>query len=166
MAFAEDIHKHKHSKLKNVGPDDHHVPFAGFAQGFRAVQVGQQSIPNVTFTKLDWHAEDFDLANEFDLDNDQFVPSVNGYYLLCGHVTLINLGDGKKIICSIFRNGNRQSEGRTTVGGTDYVGVFVSDILYLTTSDIIELRVYHNHGSAIWTTGSGPGSAFAGWRLR
>jgi len=24
MAFAEDIHKHKHSKLKNVGPDDHH----------------------------------------------------------------------------------------------------------------------------------------------
>lgn len=137
----------------------------GFAQGFRAQPNAQQSIPNTTFTKLNFHVEDFDLANEFDLDTDQFVPSVDGYYFLCGHGTLIDLADGKKIILSIYKNGSRHAEGRSTVGGTDYVGVFVSDILYLTTEDIIELRLYHNQGYARNTTGNGVGVAFSAWRL-
>jgi len=137
----------------------------GFAQGFRVVQTSQQFIPWAVFTKLNWHVEEFDLADEFNLTEDEFVPSVNGYYLFCGHVTLINLGDGKKIICSIFKNGARHAEGRSTVGGIDYVGVFVSEILYLTTDDVIDLRVYHSHGASRYTSGSGVGVAFSGWRL-
>lgn len=140
-------------------------PTGGFNQGFRAVQTAQQTIPTATFTKINFHSEDYDLANEFSLVNDQFVPSANGYYLICGHCTLINLADGKKIIVSIYKNGARFSEGRTTVGGTDYVGVFVSDVLYLLATDTIELRVYHNHGANLNTTGSGVGVAFSAWRL-
>jgi hypothetical protein len=49
MAFAEDIHKHKHSKLQNVGPDDHHRKWGLFDE---PSWIRTLFLPLGTFTKV------------------------------------------------------------------------------------------------------------------
>ena len=49
MAFAEDIHKHKHSKLTNIGPDDHHRKWGLFDE---PSWIRTLFLPLGTFTKV------------------------------------------------------------------------------------------------------------------
>lgn len=49
MAFAEDIHKHKHIKLKNVGPDDHHRKWGLFDE---PSWIRTQYLPLGKFSKV------------------------------------------------------------------------------------------------------------------
>lgn len=137
-----------------------------FNQGFRAHQTVNQTINPNTFTKLNFHVEDYDLASEFNLAVDRFTPSKNGYYIFVGAGRIKNLGANKKIIVSLFLNGARNSEGRTVTAVTDYIGVFVSDILQLTTSDFVELFIFQNSGILTTAGNEIAPSFFAGWRLR
>lgn len=117
------------------------------ARGYRSAA---QSIPDSTYTKVEIDTEVFDEQNELDVaTNHRFTASVAGYYYCYGIVTLVNLGDGKKIIVAIYVNGTNAGYARTTVGGTDYAGMAASIVQYLEANDYVELYVYHNHGAAL-----------------
>lgn len=162
IAHSSELFSALHADLTDVAPGQH-----AFNVGFRAHQDADQIIPNTTFTKLDFTRSDFNLGFHFSEVTDLFTAPADGIYEFVGSGRLKNLGDGKKIIVSLFLNGVRYSEGRTTVGGTDYVAVFVADRIELALNDTMGLYIFHNHGvTGLRTAGNeiAP-SFFSGWRV-
>lgn len=93
--------------------------------------------------------ETLDVEGWFDLPNTKYAPQDAGYYLIGGLCTIQTLGDAKKYILHIYKNGAQEiTIGRGTTGVEDYAGVAGASIVYFNGStDYVELYFYHNHGS-------------------
>lgn len=84
----------------------------------------------------------------------RYVADGDGWRIMTITGTLVNLGDGKKIIVTGYKNGSGVVYARTTVGGTDYVGQSAAKAIYMTDGQTLVMKIYHNHGSNLNT---GPG---------
>lgn len=142
----------------------HHSKTVG--QGFRAWRNTTQSIPTATATVIVFNTEVFDTDNEYDTANGKYTPQTAGYYTIHTNIVLDSLGDGKKFIAGIKKNGTWEAMDRGIVGGTDLVGACVSCVLYFNGStDYVEAVFYHDHGSALNTNASAGYCTFSGWLL-
>lgn len=116
----------------------------------RAYRTTTQSINNAAATKVQLDGESYDVGSNFDnATNYRFVAPVTGYYMVVGSVAFDDLADGKQSIAYIYVNGSPVTQARTmTAGATEDTETTVSDIIYLTASQYVELYCLHNHGSA------------------
>lgn len=145
------------------------VPASAVSTGalaFRAWRNGDQTIPIVTYTKIQLNSEETDTAGAFDsTTNYRFQPTVAGYYSVSWMVTGVSAtsASGK-----LYKNGSPHSEGTwaSPVNGT--VRSAGSDVVFLNGStDYIELWAYIDGSSSPHVYGaSSDQTYFSGFLIR
>lgn len=130
------------AKIANttVGPEKLNIPYKVIVTG------GTTSTNNATPTKCLLTSESKDPNNNF-ADNKYTVP-VTGYYLVCGMVDFDSNASGQRA-AYIYVNG---TAGPTSEHGANPAGFHferVSDILFLTQGDYVELYGYQSAGGTL-----------------
>lgn len=137
--------------------------FAGTGPAFSAYQnVAQTSIANLTFTKLNLQAKEFDTATCFDATtNYRFTPNVAGYYQVSGQALCSPSASGMVLI-SIYKNGTRFKDGLATPNGSSIAAeCVVSSLVYMNGStDYVELYFFQSSGSAMSLQSNAPSSNY------
>jgi len=112
-----------------------------------AYRITNQSIPDITPTKVQLNTKSYDTQGEFDsTTNYRFTVTVAGYYWLYGQVYWG--GGASNIISSmIFLNGSEISH-IDLQQGSQYNANSVGTLFYLTVGDYVELYCYHNSGGS------------------
>jgi len=114
----------------------------------RAYISADQSIPNNSWTKVEFDAEDFDQQSEFDsATNYRFTATVTGYYQVNCRVEFDYHTAGSRGI-AIYVNGAVNSYGSSFMGSAA-IGALVNDIVYLTAGQYIEVFVFQDSGGAL-----------------
>lgn len=135
----------------------------GNGPAFSAYQSSAQTgIANLTFTKMNLQAEEFDTASCFDnTTNYRFTPNVAGYYQVNGHV-LGSPSAGGMVLVSIYKNGTRFKDGLATPNGSSIAAeCVVSSLVYMNGStDYVELYVFQSSGSAMSLQSNAPSSNY------
>ncbi len=115
----------------------------------RAYRDATQAITTDTWTKVQLNAETFDINNEFDsATNYRFTATVAGYYLVSGALKYTNVAPSLPFHIAFYKNGAVYSQIRTftmALAGDDE-GIGMSDIIYLTAGQYVELWTYHYMG--------------------
>jgi len=113
--------------------------------GFRAYRTTSQTIPNGTWTKVEYNTEEYDTLGEYDhVTNFRFTATKAGKYLVTAICGLDNMGDGKIVTLMIRKNGGvaRRLVTSTTgaAGGVCFSG---AGIMNLDANDYLEVWLYH-----------------------
>lgn len=110
--------------------------------------ANQLDIPNTTYTKVLFDAEDYDLGGDFRADgvNSDFTCPVTGYYLIHGMINWVNIVADKIYRANIAINNIIISSGLIQSSVNDNVSSYITDILHLNINDVVDLRGYHNAG--------------------
>ena len=117
---------------------------------FHAYRTTAQTIPNITFTKLQLNVERFDTGGMYDnTTNYRYTPTVAGKYIFVGTVGFSAVADQITVIVSIYKNGsvicNNISTTSTVVSTSiELQSSIVTDMNGST--DYIELYVYQGTG--------------------
>jgi hypothetical protein len=82
----------------------------------------------------------------FDNNNNRIKVNIPGYYKVSAQIALVSPGDA---LIRIMKNGSENSRGNRTTLSSGYLYLVVSDIIYLTPSDYIELSCYIQNSSAL-----------------
>lgn len=116
---------------------------------------GAQSIPNVTWTKIQWLTRDFDPFIWWDATNFRFQPKVPGYYRVT--VSIQFNAAAQYVLAAIYKNGislaprSQMVFNATTTNG---VSPNVSPVVYLNgTTDYLETWGYQASGAALNVVG-------------
>jgi hypothetical protein len=124
----------------------------------RAYISAAQAIPDNTWTKIQFNAENFDEKSEFDpVTNFEFTAKEEGYYQVNARTefTLTTLVDGSHISIAIYVNGSVWAYGNSlqvsTDGASSKTMVYnnapvVSDVVYLQAGQTISIYVYQFTG--------------------
>ncbi len=129
---------------------------AGNGPAFSAYRSTNQSINNVTLTKVQCDTEEFDTNSNYDNStNYRFTPTVAGYYQVNGEIRMA--GSAATLIATIYKNGSEFKRGiQTGNAGSTGQAVNVSALIYLNgSSDYIELYVFQSSGGALNIEGTG-----------
>lgn len=123
----------------------------GIAYRFRATR-GTQSIPNATWTKVEFNSEDYDPYGDYDhVTNYRYTAPVDGRYVIAALATISLSTASARTILAIYVNGARISRGNQIIaegsGSEDY-GVVAADVLDLAANDYIEIFIYHDNGAS------------------
>jgi hypothetical protein len=123
--------------------------------GFRAYRTAAQSITQMTWTKVQYNTEEYDIQGEYDhVTNFRFTATKAGKYLVTAICGLDSLSDGKVVTLVVARNGDtttwvgaRRLVTATTgaAGGLCFSG---SGIMNLAANDYIEIYVLHTDTAA------------------
>ena len=111
---------------------------------------GNQTINNVTSTKVNFSNTSFDTASDFDTSNARFIPSVEGYYQLNAHFsTNAYGGNSTNNLIRLYKNGAPVARGS---GGYNATGAWfygtVSALVYANgTTDYFEIYIYQSSGT-------------------
>jgi hypothetical protein len=122
---------------------------------FSAYRSTNQSVSNVTFTKVQCNIEEFDTNSNYDnTTNYRFTPTVAGYYQVNAEVKMV--GSSQILIASIYKNGSEFKRGtQAGVSTGTMAAAVVSALIYLNGStDYIEAYVYQDTGGALNIEGS------------
>jgi len=129
-----------------LGIDYETLSNLGLKCGVSAWRNGVQSIPQNTWTKILWNAEEFDIGGDFRADgaNSDFTAPTNGYYLVIPGVSISVASADKYSRCAVYKEGAniKMSEQITT-------GTVPPDLLnpiampYLTIGQVITIYVHH-----------------------
>ena len=117
------------------------------------VRVGlsaNQSVPNITATKIQLNSETYDNLGEFDsTTNYRFTATTAGYYQVNAMVALTITVDGSMLYAYIYKNGAAVAVGVSQMSkNSDLISSLVSDVVYLIAADYLELYAYHSCGAA------------------
>lgn len=113
-----------------------------------------------TATKVNLDTEDFDTNNEFTNVNPfyAFYPSRDGYYQVNGMVRFDGGATGETCTGMLYKNGSEIQRVNTMPGGSVPTSCFLSDIVYLTHTDYLELwGACSNSARKFLSNGSQPG---------
>lgn len=135
---------------------------------FSAYSGSAQTLNNSTWTKLAINTTEFDTHSGYNTTTYRFTAPSAGYYQVNGCMgfasMLVNSG---VVLIAIYKNNNEFKRGCRVPGNTAGVSVNVSSVVYLNTSDYIELWGFHNNGSALNVeSGQAYGSLFSAIRVR
>jgi len=121
----------------------------------RATRATVQSVPDSTWTIVQYNTEKYDNLGEYDnATNYRFTAQKTGYYhvdagLLSGNYAWPS---GSIWIISIYKNGTSYAYGFRCVVDTAitrYVHSTLGTDIYLAANDYIDIRVYHTQGGAV-----------------
>ncbi len=136
----------------------------------RATSAAAQSMANVVFTKVIFNTEVFDNLGEYDDSTGAFTATYAGYYQVNAAVLSANVAWAAVEIWQIalFKNGTEYSNGyfnQIAAAVTSQRHSILSDIIYLTAGQSIDIRVYHNQGASVNTHTSADYNYFSVHRL-
>jgi len=125
------------------------------ASRVRAVRGTTQSIPNATWTKVQFATEEYDNLGEYDnATNYRFIATEAGYYSVNASV-LLNIAAmpaGSGLELGLYKNNSLYAQGfRNYVSAavTTYMSSVLSTDIYLAANDYIEIWVYQSQGAAV-----------------
>jgi hypothetical protein len=115
---------------------------------FRAYRSTNQSINNVTVTKIIFDGEDFDTNSNYDTSNGRFTPTVAGYYQINAGFILntttnpVALNIKKNTTTVVDTCGGFQS-AQLSAAATGSICLYMNG-----STDYVEVYAYHASGSA------------------
>ena len=113
---------------------------------FFAKQGSNQSIANMTWTKMAINTEIFDSDSKYDTSAYRFTPTVAGKYFCFGQVNISGGSDNTLIQIAMYKNG---SEAYMVVdrypNGSD-IAVNIQVVIDLDTDDYVEAYARHSQG--------------------
>ncbi|KKN55899.1 hypothetical protein LCGC14_0577900 [marine sediment metagenome] len=124
---------------------------------FSAYQVvaDAQSITRITYTKILFPTEDWDIGGEF--ASSRFTPTVAGYYRASMGVTMLGMADGDYIEAGLYRNtifADGIARNIVILGGSGAAAINAIRVFYLNGStDYLECYVYHDSATSKSTQG-------------
>jgi hypothetical protein len=121
---------------------------------FRVGKNTSQTIPISILTNLTWDIIDFDTNNDFDLENDKFIPKIAGKYLLTATVNLLYYSDGLRAEIAVKKNGIIELFGTSIPAGVLNAHYATTVTLIVDANgidDYFEVCVRHFNSSAIDT---------------
>lgn len=124
------------------------------ASRVRAITNTAQSIPDSTFTVVEFDIEQYDNLGEYDEVTDyKFTAQASGYYYVQAAIQFNSAAwaTNDNVYLSVYKNGARYTDlARTYTWATLTKGLAVSGstTLYLASGDYIDFRAYHNRGAA------------------
>ena len=118
--------------------------------GCRVYRNSAQSIPDATWTKVQFNTEDYDSLNEYDnTTNYRFTATKAGIYIVSSSVHLLNMDSSSRISMSINKNGSGYIRGidySTSI--VAHTSPHVSVPVKLAATDYIEIMVYQDSSGA------------------
>lgn len=116
---------------------------------FAAWQSTLQSVPNATFTKLEFQTEEWDTATAFDsATNYRFTPLVAGYYQVSGTYQSASAINGQMLV-AIYKNGAVWKQGNQVTANSN-LACTISALVFLNGStDYVELFGFQASGVAV-----------------
>jgi hypothetical protein len=116
---------------------------------FSAYISSNQSIPTLSFTKIQFNTEQFDTDGTYDNStNYRFTPGVAGKYYIFANVYMNTITDGKNFRLDIYKNGVSYMFGRNNSSKSgSSISVNVSFIDNASATDYYEIFVYQDEGS-------------------
>lgn len=108
----------------------------------------QTNLTNATTYVVALNTESYDTGADFNVANYRFTAPVSGYYLICARVTFNEVAAAGYIKCFIREgSANNMSQSFSQVARDTEVSVWLTDILYLTAAQYIELCAEHTCGN-------------------
>lgn len=138
---------HDHSSVTQGGRINNNDLFQGCS--CRVYRNALQNINDITWTKVLFDTEDYDIGNDFDADgvDSNFIVPEDGYYYIFAQIMLDSLGDGKSAQLLIRNNGVQIVESYPPLAGGDGgASQLIASLFYLTAGDIITAWVWHDNG--------------------
>lgn len=123
-----------------------------------------QAIADVTWTLVQWHAEDFDTDNNF--ANSRFSPTRAGKYNLFSSVYYGATSDGGEIAVAIYKNSTSFKITGDAAGGTISQGPNISVLVNATTADYFEVYTRQISGASQLLNGAASLCFFMGSFVR
>jgi hypothetical protein len=121
----------------------------------RAYLNGAQNTTSGATTKVLLDTENYDTGSDFDTDNSRFVAPKTGYYQVNASIRYNDLADGSESRVLIYVNGAVYSGSVTYLGVTNGdPSSSLSDLVYITAGQYIELYAVQNSGTEALTTGT------------
>jgi hypothetical protein len=123
----------------------------GNIPAFSATTLTGQSLPNGTFTKIQFNVETFDTNSNYDpTTNYRFTPTVAGYYQINGNVAFVGAASGY-VQVGIYKNGGIFIQGsmgphNTSIGGQANASAV---IFFNGSTDYVEFYGWQNSGGAL-----------------
>jgi len=113
---------------------------------------GAQSIPNATYTLIQFNTEDFDTDSAYDTSNYRFVvPSGKaGKYFFSARLYMEYGNNANELgRLGIFKNGTAQAIFGGLANGTENQGksLSINTVLDLAVSDYVDVTMYHQQGA-------------------
>ena len=129
------------------------VPIGGPA--FSAYAITNQTISNVTYTKIQIAVEEFDTDSCYDTAAYKFTPNVSGYYQVSGASNFAASATGRRSLY-LYKNGSLfKSIQDVSANSTDFMNPSGSCLVFLNgTTDYVELYVRQNSGGSLNTSSS------------
>ena len=104
----------------------------------------QLNIVDITWTKVLLNTESYDVGSDF--ADYKFTVPVTGYYLITARIVFTTVTADKSYTAAIYKNGALASSSSIIAAAAVTTYVDVSDVLYLTAADYIELYSYQDSG--------------------
>jgi len=124
-----------------------------------------QTIGTGSYTKVTFTTELFDLPGYYDDTNSKFVPPL-GYYLITAFILMDDMGDGKRLIVTLYKNGAVHAYlGFQCFGAAVTAGAGGSAVVYADGDDYFEIYVYHDYGSDRNVNGTSYATTFTGCKV-
>jgi hypothetical protein len=121
----------------------------GWFQKARVYRAAAQTVPDVTWTKIEIDTAYYDPGSIFDLTNNRIKPTKPGYYQINGQIWIILGGVPVEITIAVYSSGVQACLGNRFYATGSVGGATVNDILYQNgTTDYIELWAYLTSGSS------------------
>jgi hypothetical protein len=130
-----------------------------------AYKQATQSIPNATYTSVNWDAEYFDTSaiHSTSVNNDRFVVPAGkaGYYYLSAQIGWAGNATGIRQT-TLYKNGSTQySTPRIDPAVNATYNVTVSGIVNCAVADYLSVSVYQTSGGALNTEGNALGNPYS-----
>lgn len=119
-------------------------------QKARAYRAAAQTINSETWTKVGIDTDSYDPDGITDLVNNRITPTIAGYYIVTGQISMAaGVADTHRNL-AIYKNGSLLSQGAALVDTNTSmnIGGVVTDLVYLDGDDYVELWVYQTSGIA------------------
>lgn len=124
------------------------LPKQSRVRAYRA--TSNQTISNITETKVQFNAEAYDNQAEFDpTTNYRFTAAQDGYYAVKATIKWASTVDQKTFNVMIYKNGANVHEVSILASGTGSLTVQATTDLALSATNYIEIYVYQNSGGNI-----------------
>ena len=119
-----------------------------FLSSFYAYRLQDQIIENDINTKVEFNSTLFNINNDFNIENHNYIAPIKGYYIFSGNIVYNSVISAKKVICRLRINNIDRAAGRLITNTEASHGISLSLIYLLNKNDIANLWVYHNFGEA------------------
>lgn len=137
---------HDHSALVQGGQINNDDLFQ--AVGVYAYRNGVQAIGNAAVTKVLFETELYDIGGDFDADgvDSNFIVPSTGYYFITANILITDIADGKIYYTYVYVDGGEVASNYRHSGLANSLSGGVSTLRRLTAAQVVDIRVYHNHG--------------------